>query len=101
MQGAIVHQNWIREMALQYLSTPGFPFMQILNQGRNLLLLTRVAAQQFGCTGRGTCTRIQQRDIRFTPRECLVNDRNIPNDESEKPKTCSRFQCYEESSNTS
>src|SRR6266487_5404245 len=45
VQGTVVHQDWIGEMALQYLRTPHFPALEIVRQAVETLL-SRVATQQ-------------------------------------------------------
>src|SRR5258708_12949166 len=88
--GAIVGQDRIGEVALEHLCAPLLPTLEILDEVLAALIAI-LAAQELGGTWRGTCSRIQQRYVGLSPRKPLVNDPDIPHNNTNKRKAGSCF----------
>src|SRR5215472_16116979 len=85
MLGAVVGQYRIGEVALQQLRRPLFPLAQKLDKAFNTLVAV-MTAQHLRCAGWRAGTGIEEGDISLPPREGLVDDRNIADNQGKKTK---------------
>src|SRR3989442_10415201 len=56
-----------------------------------------MTAQWFDCSRGGARARVQQRDVCFTPRESLIENRKVTNDQSKQAKA---HACFQDSSHS-
>src|SRR6266496_2774362 len=86
MLRAVVHQNRIREVALQYIGTPVLPITQVVEQLLYIFVLPvqGIAAQQFDRRRWRARARIQQRDLGLAARKRLVDHRYVADNERQE-----------------
>ena len=86
----IVCKHRIGQMTFEQLRRPAFP---VAKKGGKFdeLSAIEVTAQQLRRCRRRSGARIEKRNVQFAPGECLIQNREIPDDYSQKSEAHARF----------